>query len=265
MPDKLLTAMDIMDRLADDWSFLPGLAGCCGGNHNSAGYLEAGLTAMNELADSFQSDEFEAIVLWCPTCVTRFHLSEVDLPTISFARFVTDRLADQAVSQADIGPITLHDPCKNFFLGIDTDAPRELLAKVTGQGVREMPRKSVCCGWNLLKGSPEVGRRWINDRLKEASDTGAGTMVNICHGCHWLFTSPDWTSEIGIANYVTLAGQSMGIRHEERFLKWRRWDDPDRIMADMGDKLDRLPWPRNRIEAVVRKAFGSEVAADCSG
>ncbi|MCJ7499332.1 (Fe-S)-binding protein, partial [bacterium] len=95
MPDKLLTAMDIMDRLVDDWSFLPGLSNCCGGNHSTAGDLEAEQTAMNGLVDAFQKDKFEAIVLWCPTCVTLFHLSEVDLPTVSFARFVADRLPGQ--------------------------------------------------------------------------------------------------------------------------------------------------------------------------
>ena len=264
MPDKLLIAMDIMDRLTDNWTFLPGLSSCCGGNHDTAGYLEAGLTAMGELTDSFYLDEFEAIVLWCPTCVTRFHLSEVGLPTISFARFVADRITDQRVSLEDIGPITLHDPCKNAFLGIDPEAPRELLAQVTVEGVREMPRKGVCCGWSLLKWSPDDGRRWIKDRLKEASDTGAEVMVNVCHGCHSLFTGPDWSSEIEITNYITPVGRSLGIYHEERFLKWRKWDDPYRIMADIGDRLDQLPWSHNRIEAVIKRAFGPEMETESS-
>ena len=53
MPDKLLTAMDIMDRLTDNWRFLPGLANCCGGNHSTAGDLEAELMAMDGLVDAF--------------------------------------------------------------------------------------------------------------------------------------------------------------------------------------------------------------------
>ena len=264
MPDKLLTAMDIMDRLVDDWSFLPGLSNCCGGNHSTAGFLTAERAAMDGLVDAFQKDDFEAIVLWCPTCVTLFHLSEVDLPTVSFARFVTDRLPGQTVAQEDIGSITLHDPCKNRFLGIDPGAPRELLTRVTGKVVLEMPRENVCCGYGLLAGSPEDGRRWIQSRLEEASDTGAGTMVNICHGCHWFFTGPQWTPDIRIANYVTLAGQAMGIRHVERFLKWRRWGDPVRIMADIGDRIDQLPWPKDRIEAVIRKAFAPDMATESS-
>jgi len=255
MPDKLLTAMDIMDKLTDNWTYLPGLANCCGGNHSTAGDLEAEQAAMKGLVEAFQTDEFEAIVLWCPTCVTLFHLSDVDLPTVPFTRFVADRLDGQAVVQKDTGQITLHDPCKNIFLGIDPEAPREILARVTGDAVIEMPRKSVCCGYGLLEGSPQDGRSWIEDRLEEASGTGAGTMVNICHGCHWFFTDPGWKSKIRIVNYVTLAGQAMGIRHEERFLKWRRWGEPERIMADIGDRVDQLPWPGDRIEAVVRKAF----------
>jgi heterodisulfide reductase subunit D len=257
MPDKLLTAMDIMDRLVDDWSFLPGLFNCCGGNHSTAGFLTAELAAMNRLVDVFQEGNYEAVVLWCPTCVTLFHLSDVDLPTVPFARFVVDRLADRKVAQENVGPITLHDPCKNLFLGIDPEAPRELLTLVTGEEVREMPRKKICCGYGLMAGSPEDGRRWIQDRLEEASDTGAGTMVNICHGCHWFFTGPQWAPDIKIANYVTLVGQAMGIRHEERFLKWRKLGDPELIMADIGDRTDHLPWSKDRIAGVVRKAFAT--------
>jgi Fe-S oxidoreductase len=264
MPDKLLTAMDIMDKFTDNWTYLPGLANCCGGNHSTAGDLEAEQAAMKGLIEAFQRDEYEAIVLWCPTCVTRFHLSDADLPTVSFARFVADRLAGQEIAQGNVGPITLHDACKIHFLGIDIEAPRELLARITGETVREMPRENVCCGYGLLAGSPEDGRRWIQSRLEEASDTGAGTMVNICHGCHWLFTGPEWSPDIRIANYVTLAGQAMGIKHEERFLKWRRWGDPVRIMADIGDRINQFPWPKDRIEAVIRKAFAPEMATESS-
>ena len=259
MPDKLLTAMDIMDRLTDNWTFLPGLNNCCGANHSTAGDLDAELKAMNGLVDAFQEDDFEAIVLWCPTCVTLFHLSEVDLPTIPFARFVADRLAVHATVQKDIGPITLHDPCKNFFLGIDPEAQRELLSLVTGEKVREMPRKNYCCGHGLTAGSPNEGRRWIDSRLEEASDTGAGTMVNICQGCHWFFTGPDWTPEIKVTNYVTLVGQSLGINHEERFLKWRKWNDPERILndiwANVGEGVELLSFSRKQIEKMIFRMF----------
>ena len=259
MPDKLLTAMDIMDRLTENWTFLPGLIHCCGGNHSTAGDLDAELAAMNGLVDAFQTDEFEAIVLWCPTCVTLFHLSEVDLPTIPFARFVADRLPGHANVQDDTGPITLHDPCKNFFLGIDPEAPRELLAQVTGESVLEMPRKNYCCGYGLLAGSPDKGGRWIESRLEEASNTGAGTMVNICHGCHWFFTGPEWSPDIRIVNYVTLAGQALGIDHEERFLNWRKLNDPDQIIDDiwtyMGERVEHLPFSRQQVEKTIRRMF----------
>lgn len=259
MPDKLLTAMDIMDRLTENWAYLPGLTHCCGGNHSTAGDLDAGLTAMKGLVDAFHADAFEMIVLWCPTCVTLFHLSEVNLPTIPFARFVADRLPGNANVQDDTGPITLHDPCKNLFLGIDPEAPRDLLAQVTGESVLEMPRKNYCCGHGLLAGSPDKSRRWIESRLEEASDTGAGTMVNICHGCHWLFTGPEWRTEIKVANYVTLVGRYLGINHEERYLKWRKWNDPERVLryiwSDVGERIELLPFSRKQIEKMIRRIF----------
>jgi Fe-S oxidoreductase len=267
MPDKLLTAMDLMDQLTDNWSFLPGLVNCCGGNHDTAGYLEEGQVAFSELSTLSIMKGFETVIFWCPTCVTKFHLTENhrSATATSFARFVTDNMADQKFKTADTGPITLHDPCKNLFLGIDPEAPRELLARLTGERVREMPRKNYCCGHGLLAGSPDAAGLWIESRLKEASDTGAGTMVNICHGCHWYFTGPEWPLHVRIVNYVTLAGRALGIRHEEKFLKWRSWGDTERIMSDIGDRVDTFPWPRSRIEEVIRKAFASQMGTGSSG
>jgi hypothetical protein len=84
-------------------------------------------------------------------------------------------------------------------------------------------------------------------------------MVNICQGCHWLFTGPDWTPEIKVTNYVTLVGQSLGINHEERFLKWRKWNDPERILndiwANVGEGVELLSFSRKQIEKMIFRMF----------
>lgn len=69
----------------------------------------------------------------------------------------------------------------------------------------------------------------------------------------------EFLSEGSITNYVTLVGRSLGINHEELFLKWRRWNDPERVLsdiwADVSSRLDQLSWSRDRIETVIRRAF----------
>lgn len=263
-PDLLLTALDILDLIADDWTFLPGLDHCCGNNHDSSGRLAAGREAMEELSASLKDADVDTVTVWCPTCSARFHHDGSDLPMTSFPRFVANRLSGLIMEEGNAGTVTLHEACKVAYLGLDPQAPRELLNQVASEPVREMLRhgtETVCCGWSLHQNRPETGDEERRLRLAEAAATGAKTLVTVCHGCQWILGSPGVNSAVRIVNYIRLAGQALGIRHQERFRKLREMGDTEAIVKsiqeEMGDSFDRLPFDRERIRQAVGSVLGS--------
>ena len=261
-PHLLLTAMDVFDSLSDEWTFLPGLDHCCGNNHDSAGRINAGGEAMDDLAAVFGDRRVESIVVWCPTCAARFHHDGSDLPVISFARFVADHLPGLVTGSGDADPVTLpvtlHEACKVAFLDLDPQAPRELLEVVSGGTVKEMERhgkNTVCCGWSLHACLPDAGDEDRHQRLAEAADTGAKQVVTICHGCQWVLDDPGCKPAVDVTNYVTLVGDALGISHEERCRKLRELRGTEAILnsvrEEMGDRFDSLPFDRERIRKAV--------------
>lgn len=271
-PHLLLTALDVFDSLADDWTFLPGLDHCCGNNHDSAGRINAGGEAMDELAATFGDRQVESVVVWCPTCSARFHHDGSDLPVISLARFVADHLPVALTDPGDADPVTLQEACKVAFLDLDPQAPRELLKLVTGAPVKEMERHgpgTVCCGWSLHTSLPDVGDEDRRQRLAEAADTGAKQVVTICHGCQWILDDPGCQPAVDVTNYVTLVGDALGISHEERCRVMRENDDVEVVLNSLREKLggrfDLFPFDRKRIREAVESVLGGALAGRSQG
>ena len=269
-PNLLLTALDILEQITDDWAYLPGLDHCCGNNHDSAGRLSAGQEAMEELTASLKNAAVETVVVWCPTCAARFHHDGSDLPVISFARFVADNIGGLIKEGGSAGAVTLQEACKVAYLDLDPQAPRELLNMLTNEPVREMPRHgpdTVCCGWSLHQNQPEAGEEDRQKRLTEASSTGAKTLVTVCHGCQWVLDAPDVDPAVRIVNYIHLVGDALGIHHEDKYRKLRKFEDADAIFhfvrGEMGDRFDQLPFDlvriRKALENMLVSSFGAGV------
>jgi len=259
-PNLLLTALDILEQITDDWAYLPGLDQCCGNNHDSAGRLVDGQEAMEKLSGFLKGTDVDTIAVWCPTCAARFHHDGSDLPVISFARFVADNLGGFIKEGGSADAVTLQEACKVAYLDLDPQAPRELLNMVAIEPVREMPRHgpdTVCCGWSLHQNQPEAGEEDRQKRLTEAASTGAKTLVTVCHGCQWVLDAPDVDPAVRIVNYIHLVGDALGIHHEDKYRKLREFEDADAIFhfvrGEMGDRFDQLPFDRERI----RKAMGN--------
>jgi Fe-S oxidoreductase len=257
-PNLLLTAMDILDLISDDWTFLPGLNHCCGSNYDSAGRLMAGSKALEGLASAMRETEFETIVVWCSTCALRLHHDGFDLPVISFARLAADHLGSLLPGKSFDGGVTLQEPCKDAYLDMDPDAPREVLKLVAGEPVREMirhGRDTVCCGWALRQHQPKVWNENMKERMAEAEATGAQTLATVCHGCQWIMDRPQTDTGLRVVNYLRLVGEAFGIHHRERFRELRELGSPeaaiDFLREEMGDRFDHLPFDRDQIRETV--------------
>ena len=133
-PEKLISALDIMDLITDDWAFVPGLDFCCGSVHIYNGSIET----KNKIQKT----------------------------------------------------ATLHEACKSAFTGVDLTGAREILQKLPGVDLVEMPRhgkNTVCCGSGAEDYFPNSFKTIRDDRLAEAAQTHADIFVDVCHHCHNVF------------------------------------------------------------------------------
>lgn len=80
---------------------------------------------------------------------------------------------------------TYHDSCSGLrSLGIKGQ-PRALLANVDGLALREMADTEVCCGFGgtFCVKYPEISTKMVDDKIRNALDTGAEVLIGGDLGC----------------------------------------------------------------------------------
>ena len=93
--------------------------------------------------------------------------------------FLVDVLHAAAPAAVFEGQATYHDSCSGLRgLGVKAQ-PRELLAGVGGLQLTEMADTEVCCGFGgtFCVKYPEISTRMADDKLANASKTGADTLL----------------------------------------------------------------------------------------
>ncbi len=134
------------------------------------------------------------VVFACPECYAMFKLvypryvGPLGFEVTHITEFLAQHAAGGKLSFGERpSTVTYHDPCRlGRYLGV-YDAPRELLAAVPELDVREMPRaraEAVCCGSSGWVGCTRINKSIQKERLKEAADTGAATLVTACPKCN---------------------------------------------------------------------------------
>ena len=112
--------------------------------------------------------------------------------------------------------VTYHDPCRLGRLAGIYDAPRELLNAIPGIELREMERSrenGVCCGTTGWTNCSSCSKEIQMQRLAEAGNTGAGTVITACPKCqiHFRCTKSAFDLEIEVTDlYDLLADRIKG-------------------------------------------------------
>ena len=116
-------------------------------------------------------------------------------------------LLEEKVSQGIISfkeskaHVTYHDPCRLGRLAGIFDAPRALIKAMPGLEFTEMPRSrenAVCCGTSGWMNCSSCSKQIQLERLKEASTTGADTLVTACPKCQIHFRCAKSAFDLGI-------------------------------------------------------------------
>jgi hypothetical protein len=154
--------------------------------------------------------------------------------------------------------VTLHEACKVAFTGLDPTGAREVLHGLPGVNLIEMPRHgkgTVCCGSGAETFFPKSFETVRDDRLAEASQTGADILVDVCHHCHNVFCDHESPYGFEVRNYASLVAAALGIEREDKFKKYKQWGDLNRILDDAQEYSEISPFSQEKIIAVLKETL----------
>jgi len=168
---------------------IPREQGCCGALELHAGRSEAAQTRARALAQAFPAD-LDFVVTnaaGCGSTMKEYRHRMQDLAP--FAARVRDVMEVLAGADLPLGPldltVTYHDACHLAHGQRLRQEPRQLLARIPGLRLVELPDSDLCCGsagiYNLLE--PEMARDLLERKLARIAETGARVVAAANPGC----------------------------------------------------------------------------------
>jgi Fe-S oxidoreductase len=120
------------------------------------------------------------------------YFGELGFTPIHILDFLLEKFSEGVIhfEASDEKVVTFHDPCRLGRLSGIYDTPRKILEMIPGIELREMPRSrenAVCCGTSGWMNCSHCSKEIQLERLKEAGDTGAGTLMTACPKCQIHF------------------------------------------------------------------------------
>ncbi len=148
--------------------------------------------------DLIRSSGAKQVVFSCPEGYHTFknfypkYFGELDFEPVHILDFLADKLSEGVIQLEGSGEkvVTFHDPCRLGRLAGIYDAPRKILETIPGIELKEMPRSrenGICCGTSGWMNCSSCSKEIQLERLKEAGDIGAGTLITACPKCQIHF------------------------------------------------------------------------------
>jgi glycolate oxidase iron-sulfur subunit len=173
---------------------------CCGSLHAHNGEWELAQDLALKQIDQFPPSEFDAIITnagGCGSHLKHYHKLLAGDPVYEKAARVWDEKvkdihewlihigAQPPASQGPAQVVTYHESCHLAHGQRITSQPRELLRKIPGLRLVELPESNWCCGsagiYNLIQ--PEMASELLDRKLKHIRSTGAHVVATGNPGC----------------------------------------------------------------------------------
>ena len=196
MPEVGVAATHLLRRLGYEVAF-PEAQTCCGQPFYNSGFRKEAANLARRAIEILEP--YEAVVLPGGSCAAMIRLEYAHLladepdwqrraeklavKTFELSQFLA-REGVELRGQAAGSPITYHDSCHMCrMLGLKEE-PRQVLTAV-GYTIAEMAESDRCCGFGGLFSirMPEVSNAMTADKLRQAQETGATTIVTSDPGC----------------------------------------------------------------------------------
>jgi Fe-S oxidoreductase len=189
---------NILNLAGVDFGILGAKENCCGESIRKTGDEEVFKRLAKENIKTFIDHGVKKILVSSPHCYHTFKNEYpefmVDFEVVHITQFLFELIDKGRLElKKEYGKkITYHDPC---YLGRHNgiyDEPREVLKKVPGLELNEMPdcrEDSLCCGGGggRVWMETQKGERFSDLRIDQAIDVGAEVLVTACPYCITMF------------------------------------------------------------------------------
>ncbi|MBI4775474.1 MAG: (Fe-S)-binding protein [Deltaproteobacteria bacterium] len=184
----------ILKRAGVDFGILGSKENCCGESIRKTGDEELFKRLARENIKTFIDSGVKKILVSSPHCYHTFKNEypefRVNFEVVHISQYIFDLINEGRleIRKEYAKKVTYHDPC---YLGRHNgifDEPREVLRKIPGLELNEMPdslKDSLCCGGGggrIWMETPK-GERFSDLRLEQAMGVGAEILVTSCPYC----------------------------------------------------------------------------------
>ncbi|MGW5875645.1 (Fe-S)-binding protein [Nocardiopsis terrae] len=205
---------------------IPRSQGCCGALSGHSGRIAEAADLAKRMIEVFETRRVERIVVNSAGCGSGMKHFDRTLAEAGAGRAWTDRaralsakVVDLTEYLVDLGPraerhpvplrVAYHDACHLSHGQGVTRQPRELLRRIPGLELAELPDREVCCGsagvYNLFR--PEAAEELGESKARGAASTGARLLVSGNPGC-----------SLQIASATERAGSPVAVTHTAQLL-----------------------------------------------
>lgn len=194
VPGPARAAVEILEAMGCRVDVPPG-GTCCGQPALNSGYPDESRRLMRHWIETFEP--YEAVVSPSGSCTATVHHHYprvLEEPWAGRARSVIERLFELTQFVTEYGTdlklrleatVTYHDSCHMLRSLGERRSPREMLERIDGVRLIEMPNSEQCCGFGGTFSAkfPEVSVALADQKLAEARATGARYLVSADPGC----------------------------------------------------------------------------------
>jgi Fe-S oxidoreductase len=257
------TITAIFDRLGLDYIAVGGPTYCCGIVHHQQGDTAAAGGMADHAIKLFEHYQPEEVVMWCPSCI--YFYDEVRHARLPFkvshaAEFLVSRLPGIRFTQRVDASVALHSHSAGEARRREGLAGRQLLEAVPGLRYVEVEPDlrfgRSCTPAVQQQMGLDAWNRMAREEIGRAQSAGAGTLATIYHGCQRYLCVFEPERPLAIEHYLTVFGRGLGLEFEDKFKKYRLWQDPERVLAETTPCQRANNVDPARARAVVEEAFG---------
>ncbi|MBU0567399.1 hydrogenase iron-sulfur subunit [bacterium] len=195
---------------------------CCGHDHFWSGDMASFKQLAEYNLELIRASGAKKVVFSCPECFQVFnkdyreHFGELGFEVVHIVELLSEKLNSNSLAlKKNDRKVTFQDSCRlGRFAGL-YEEPRNIIKAITGTELVEMidnRSNSLCCGSTGWTNCFKCAKKTQIERLGEAKDTGAQTLITTCPKCqiHLNCAQEQDEEKIEIKDITNLVAEAMG-------------------------------------------------------